>query len=114
MLRSTMILPRHWDALAATLNVVDLEGSPEEAWRFLVYRGFAVDTPEGARRFMDVVNESLSEQESPVGAVGPLLRRMAHERGQDTRHPADPEGHVSRRLWRLWQRRNTSATPRAA
>ncbi|MCE9673257.1 hypothetical protein LY474_36165 [Myxococcus stipitatus] len=105
-----MILPRHWDALTATLHAVDLEGNPEEAWRFLVYRGFVEDSAEGARRFVDLVRESLTTRHPPAGGpVGAILRTLVQEQRVDPRQDDDPEGRSTGRVWRLWKRRTAPA-----
>ncbi|NTX34155.1 MULTISPECIES: hypothetical protein [unclassified Myxococcus] len=105
-----MILPRYWDRLTATLHAVDLHRSPEEAWRFLVYQGFAEDSAEGLRFFEDVVRQS-REMDHPTGSspVGFIATELMQERLVEPRHPRDPDGRSSNRAFRLWKRRALAA-----
>lgn len=105
-----MILPRHWDRLTAALHAVDFNGNPEEAWRFLVYQGFAEDSEEGLRFFEDVVDRN-RDMDHPTGSgpVGFIAGELMREQFVQPLHSKDPEGHASKRAFLLWKRRNTPA-----
>ncbi|MFY2562147.1 hypothetical protein ACN469_31420 [Corallococcus terminator] len=105
-----MIPPLYWDRLTATLHAVDFNGNPEEAWRFLVYQGFAEDSEEGLRFFEDVVREN-RDMDHPTGSgpVSFIAAELIRERLVRSIHPKDPEGRSSSRAFLLFKRRNTPA-----